>query len=115
MRKRDDWATWLLPSVPSQPTPAAANPVGSGKEEALNGEPLQQILPVSTGKSADESKIRDESLESTVNQAEAPASSLESGAESQLATKGGMDKLNGAFRVRRLDFMSMLQKACSGC
>jgi hypothetical protein len=115
LRKRDDWATWLLPSVPSQPTPAAVNAVGSGQEEALNGQTPQQVLPVSASKSADESKIRDESLESTINQAEAPASSLESGAESQLATKGGMDKLNGDFRVRRLGFMSVLQKACSGC
>ena len=115
MRKRDDWATWLLPSVPSQPTPAAINAVGSGKEEALNGETSEQVLPVSASKIADESKIRDESLESTANEADALASSLESGAESQLATKGGMDELNGDFRVRRLGFMSLLQKACSGC
>ena len=81
----------------------------------MNGETSQQVLPVPASKTADESKIRDESSESTENQAEAPASSLESGVESQLATKGGMDKLYGDFRVRRLGFVSVLQKACSGC
>lgn len=66
--------------------------MGSEKDEALNGETSQQGLPVSASKSADENKIRGESSESTVNQYEASASSLESGAESQVVAKGGMDK-----------------------
>lgn len=93
LRKRDDWATWLLPAVSPQFIPAPVNIVGSGKDEAVNGESSQQGLPVSASKSADESKIRDESLESTVNQSEASASPMETGAESQVAAKGGMDKL----------------------
>ncbi|KAG0623674.1 hypothetical protein M758_3G192900 [Ceratodon purpureus] len=99
LRKRDDWATWLLPSVPSQPTTAAANAVESGKEEVMNGETSQQVLPVPASKTADESKIRDESSESTENQAEAPASSLESGAESQLATKDISENASGVPEV----------------
>lgn len=89
--------------------------MGSGKDEASNGEASQQGLPVSESESTDESKVRGESVESTVNQSEASASSLESGAESRVPAKGGMDKLNGDVRVRRLDFMSVRQKACSGC
>lgn len=112
MRKRDDWATWLLP-----PPPAPTNTgVRSEKDEPSNEEVSQQGLPSTTSKSVDEGKVRgDESSGSVVNQSETSASSLESGAESRPAAKGGMDKLNGDVRVNRLDFMSVLQKACSGC
>lgn len=111
LRKRDDWATWLLPPPPA-PTNAV---VGSEKDEASNEETSQQGLPSTTSKSADEGKVRVESSGSVVNQSDTSASSLESGAESRPAAKGGMDKLNGDVRVNRLDFMSVLQKACSGC
>jgi len=89
LRKRDDWATWLLP-----PPPAPTNTVvGSEKDEPSNEETSQQGLPSTTSKSADEGKVRgDESSGSVVNQSETSASSLESGAESRPAAKDTAEK-----------------------
>nr|PNR50940.1 hypothetical protein PHYPA_010126 [Physcomitrium patens] len=65
LRKRDDWATWLLPPASSQFTSAAVTTVDSVKGDALNSEFPQQVLPKTTNKNATETKTGDDSLDIT--------------------------------------------------